>query len=148
MFKKILLALDGSRTAETALSQAVELSRLTGAELILVRAMILPSLDPGTIPTDLADMRRTERRMVERYLEDTKARALAAGAPSVRLVTTENEAAAGIMQAAEEEDVDLIVICSHGRSGLSRWLFGSVAEKVLRHCTRPMFLVRPPIKTD
>jgi nucleotide-binding universal stress UspA family protein len=73
--------------------------------------------------------------MVERLCE---------GHVAARAVVVFGRAAEAIVEFAEKEGVDLIALSTHGRSGVSRWFFGSVAEKVLRATHLPLFLVRPP----
>jgi nucleotide-binding universal stress UspA family protein len=62
----------------------------------------------------------------------------------MEMVVSEGPAAEAILRVAENEDVDLIVMATHGRSGLRRWVYGSVTEKVLRSAGRAMFVIRPP----
>ncbi len=142
MFKRILVPLDGSKLAEAALKQACHLAKLTDAELILVRATILPTIPMGTVPIDITELRENERRGVAQYLEQAAERAKAEGVKKIETVVVDNEAAIAIIDTAEKYEVDLIVMSTHGRTGLNRWLFGSVAEKVLRHSNRALYIVR------
>lgn len=146
MFKRILIPLDGSRTAEEALASAAALARMSGADLILLRALVVPSLGTGFVPANLGELRITEQTMAKEYLAEVKERLEDQGFDKVRTRVTEDEAAHAIIEVAQQEGVDLVVMCSHGRSGLNRWMFGSVAEKVLRYSSQQLFLVRPSPK--
>jgi len=144
MYRKILVPLDGSAVAEKALDTAVELARLTGAELILFRALVLPSYHfaiPGAFPVNMTELVDGERSAAEGYLDRLQAIHSEQGL-NVRVSLSEGKAAAAILEAAETEDVDLLVLASHGQGGLERWVYGSVADRVLRKCKRNLLLVR------
>lgn len=123
---KFMVPLDGSRLAEEALSHA------------------LARLDPEDV---LFLVRIYERDGFERkgdaaaYLSEVCRRL--PGELNYRAVLREGRASRGLVQIALEEKVDLLVLCSQGRTGLQRWLVGSVAEDVVRHATCPTLLVKP-----
>lgn len=137
--KTILVPLDGSVLAEAALTPAATLARVTGATLVLLRAAHahrLPMVDP--VHAQMEVMREAQE-----YLDAARARALVAGAVDVETSAWYGPALEAIVEGARYRHADLIVMSSHGRSGLSRLVLGSVAESVLR-CTRvPILLIRP-----
>lgn len=139
MFKRILVPLDGSPGAESALAPARFLAAASGGELLLVRAgePIIPSLQVLDLSEDPL---LNQRREITKYLE-------AIARPEQResyRVLEEGNAAQVILDEAERSGVDAIVLCSHGRTGVSRFLLGSVAEKVARHARCPVMIVRRP----
>lgn len=136
---KVLVPLDGSPLAEAALTAAVDLVReRPGATLILLRAAEASTL-PGADPTE-AQVRVV--REAESYLEAVAARLAAQGLTNVKTSVWYGPAAPAIVEAARAGKVDLIVMSTHGRSGLGRLLLGSVAESVIRGTRTPILLVR------
>lgn len=145
MFSRILVPLDGSGLAEGAIPLAVDLARRYGAELILVRTTQVPDLavDVTAVPlASLEELRREETQGMRTYLEGWQARIAAEGVPC-RVVTRVDSAAEGILAQAEADEVSLIAMSTHGRSGFQRWVQGSVAERVARGAPCPVLLVRP-----
>ena len=135
VYERILVTLDGSTLAERALEPASLLARATGAELILLRVVTPIELWAPFLEIEPALEVAHERheRETTLYLEDVRDRLLKDdGALNIRTVTLRGPIAETITDYARQYSVDLIVISSHGRSGISRWLLGSVAEKVLR----------------
>jgi nucleotide-binding universal stress UspA family protein len=143
----ILVPLDGSPLAETALPKAMEVAQASGARLLLLRAAEAHSL-PGADPTE------GQIRVVQKagaYLAEVAKRLGQAGelAP-VETSVWYGAPASAIIEAAGLRNVDLIVMTTHGRSGIARLIFGSVAESVLRGTTTPILLIRPteaPVET-
>ena len=138
-FDKILIPLDGSHFAEAALPKAVELVRNNpDATLILLRAAEATTF-PGVDPIDAQVSVVHE---AEDYLETVAARLREDGGPEVRPSVWYGPAAPAILEAARLENPDLIMMSTHGRSGLGRLIVGSVAESVLRSTRTPIFLIR------
>jgi nucleotide-binding universal stress UspA family protein len=136
----VLVPLDGSRLAEAALVSAVDLVKVsTGATLLLVRAAEASTLLPGTDPTDAQVV---VVREAEAYLEAVAARLAEQGVTRVKTSVWYGPPAPAIVEAAEVAKADLIVMSTHGRSGLGRLIVGSVAESVVRGTRRPILLVR------
>ncbi len=135
--KRILVPLDGSRVAEAALPVALDLSRDTGATLLLLRVLEAPP--PGS---ETAPMRLEAVREAETYLHDMARRVRTDGARDVTVGLWQGSPSQAIVTAAEQHDVDMIVMTTHGRTGLQRECFGSVAESVLRGTGRPVLVVR------
>ena len=135
---KVLVPLDGSPLAEMALPTAIELLRDSpDATLVLLRATevtTLPGIDP--IEAQVAVVGEAES-----YLEGVAARLRDEGRPRVITSVWYSGAVEAIVEAAHTRGVDMIVMSTHGRSGLRRVVLGSVAESVLRQTPIPMLLV-------
>ncbi len=131
--KRILVPLDGSSLAEQALEPALALAEAVSAEIVFLRARTVPQvfMQTGTGWPGLdAAMKATEQE-ANAYLSGVQA-AMGNRSVSTSLQETTGPAAEAIIHTADSQRVDLIVMCSHGCSGIERWVFGSVAEKVLR----------------
>ena len=144
---KILIPLDGSRFAEAALPKAVELVRDNpDATLILLRAAEATTF-PGVDPID-AQVSVVQE--AEDYLETVAARLREEGVSGVKTSVWYGAAAPSILEAARIASPDLIMMSTHGRTGIGRLIVGSVAESVLRGTRTPIFLVRvegTPVET-
>lgn len=146
MFKRILVAVDGSSTAEQALQEAIKLAKELQAQLRIVHAVDIVNINlgaefPNTI--EIADAIRKSGQEILRKAESV-ARA-AGGKVETRLLeldTLSQRVPEAIAADAEAWPADLIVICTHGRRGLSHLLLGSVAEGVVRVATKPVLLIR------
>jgi nucleotide-binding universal stress UspA family protein len=134
MNDRILVPLDGSARAEQILVQVARLLRREDAQVILLGVV---DLSYSMIPDDGA----ARRKEMEAYLA-SRADTLARQGVRVRWRLAEGIPASEIARAEEEEKATLIAISTHGRSGLARWLLGSVAEKVLRSASAPVLLTR------
>jgi nucleotide-binding universal stress UspA family protein len=134
---RILVPLDGSRRSERALPYAAGLTRAFQAELILVHDETTGQADADALP----ELERG-RRLAELVsgLERLGLR--------IRLRVVHGAADDAILRAADEEQADLIVMSTHGRSGLGRWLYGSIADAVVRHTTRPVALISAACERD
>lgn len=130
MFKKILIPLDGSKTAEAALPYGRLLAQKLDCPVELLQA-----IEPGA-PPQVADS--SSQGSAERYLAEAANRFPESRA---RYRTRPGVAADVILDAAGEHADTLIVMATHGRSGIGRWLLGSVAEKVLRAAAGSLLLV-------
>lgn len=144
---RIMVTLDGSELAELALPLATKLGRLFRSELLLFRAAVLPAVsytspDMVLLQQDLWTGAETEART---YLQSV-VRPLEATGLRVHTLTTPNSVVESIITVAETRDVDLIAMTTHGRTGLSRVVYGSVADRVIRSGVRPVLVVRPPIE--
>jgi len=142
MYDRILLALDGSPLAEQALPHAIAQAERFEAELVLLRVLEPLRLSSGLSPVAVERTEERTRRLVQEYLESIAARVEEQGVP-VRAVTVEGRSHLEIIRFAESNQIDLIVISSRGASGLSRWLMGSVADRVVRGARMPVLLVQP-----
>lgn len=144
MEARILVPLDGSRLAEQALSCALTLGQGLSAELVLFRAVSIPSdvreaLDKVRLkPDPLLDQLETE---AGEYL-DAMSHLLPKNGLSFGHVVRRGLAADAIVDYVEQTDIKLIVMASHGYTGIKRWRHGSVAERVLQSASVPVLLVR------
>ena len=144
---RVLVPLDGSRLAEAAIETALGLTRGEATStLVLLRAAEAHTF-PGADPTD----EQVESvREAEAYLSGVVERLRRRGITEVESAVWYGPAAPAIIQAARVKKVDLIVMSTHGRSGLGRIILGSVTESVLRGTTIPVCVVRAsgaPIET-
>ena len=135
----ILVPLDGSALAEAALAPAIELARANNAKLVLLRAT-----EAHAAPlTDLTEAQVAAVRGAEEYLDSVRTRINAVELAAVDTSVWYGPPAEAIVEAARFRRADLIVMSSHGRSGVGRLVLGSVAETVLRASTVPILLLRP-----
>ena len=146
--RKILVPLDGSELAERALGPALALARAVNSNVYLLRVVaagepMAESMRPTgeQVEAALAAADLEEKGEAEAYLQSVFSQF-----ENTRLFfdvqTTSGDVADTIVTYADDNHIDLIVISSHGRSGLGRWLHGSVAEKVLRGATCATLIVR------
>jgi nucleotide-binding universal stress UspA family protein len=135
---KIIVALDGSIFAEAALWNALDLAEKNGATLSLLRAAEIHAL-PGT---DKVEAQVNAIREAEEYLAAVVRRLADRGFRRAVSHVWYGPPAAAIVEAATTQRADLIVMSTHGRSGLGRLILGSVAESVLRGTTTPILIVR------
>jgi nucleotide-binding universal stress UspA family protein len=145
MYTRLIVPLDGSKLAESALPEAEKLARLTGAELVLLRVVDYSSRDRfgdfGLLYEYEAMARalEEERELATAYLAGLSARIAAEDLP-VSATLVSGIAAKAIVGMVKPGDA--IVMATHGRTGMRRWFIGSVAEDVLRHSPVPVLLVR------
>jgi nucleotide-binding universal stress UspA family protein len=130
LFAKILVPLDGSQIGEAALCYAVAIANKTGAEVALVEVFeqvrgVGASGVRYSIPED-----ESVRKSLLSYLEHV-AQPVRSGGLKVSTSVLFGDAASKIVDCAEKQGVDLIAISTHGRSGLGRWVFGNVTDKIL-----------------
>lgn len=146
--RRILVPLDGSSLAEYALEAAVAIAGAMEAELILIRITTPIHLGLETAPMEQAfdNIEAVERSQAEVYLK-TVATSLSEHGVPIKLETMSGPVAESIIDYAASHGVDLIAMSSHGRSGISRWVYGSVAEKVLRGASCATLIVRNPQET-
>ena len=147
MYKRILVAVDGSHTAELALQEAIKLAKELQARLRIVHAVDVVNINIGAEefpnPAGISDVMT---RSGEEILRKAEAMAKTAGIlVETRLIvidTLGHRIPELIAADAEAWPAELIVICTHGRRGLSHLLLGSVAEGVVRVATKPVLLIR------
>jgi len=146
--RRMLVLLDGSELAESVLPHVETLAKQRGTDLIDI--VLLQVCEPtplavyyySTVPIDWQDYIARCKREDEQYLAKIEKRLKDAGL-KVRYDLLMGKPADAIIDYVSENPVNLIVMSTHGRSGLSRWVYGSVAEKVLHGTSTPIFLVRP-----
>jgi nucleotide-binding universal stress UspA family protein len=143
--KRILVPLDGSKTAERALSPAIVLASALEMEIRLLRVSppIHTELEPMSSQSMFEGLEARARDEALTYLQGIQA-SLEQPELSVSIEAITGSAAATIVDYAKEHLVDLIVMSSHGRTGIGLWLIGSVSEKVLRKASCATLIVRSP----
>jgi nucleotide-binding universal stress UspA family protein len=152
VFETIIVPLDGSELAESALPMAFELKQKFGSRLLLVRSLESESSRMAQTPAlfespvavaanaDLMEKMVTSRREeATTYLEGVRERL---GSDGIEALLVEGRAPDAIVDTAKQENASLIVMSSHGRGGLGRLVFGSVADAVLRQSAVPVLLIR------
>ena len=143
MFEKILVPLDRSLLAEKALAIAGKIAKQNKARLILlhVASPQLSFVEPvGSYP--ISDFTLEElKKIPEDYLQNLAAAPELKGI-RVKTIIESGDAASTICDVAMQEGCDLIVMSTHGRSGLRRWVMGSVTEKVLRHAPSAVYAIQ------
>jgi nucleotide-binding universal stress UspA family protein len=144
VYRHILVPVDGSSTSERALQEALGLARQQTAELELVYVMEDVLFLENEAYINYEEVRRSARSEGEKTLGQAQAVVQQAGVKAAqRLLEARGERIASvIIEEARRWPADLIVIGTHGRSGFSRILFGSVAEGVVRTAHIPVLLVR------
>jgi nucleotide-binding universal stress UspA family protein len=144
-WKKILCPIDFSDASRTALETAADLARRHGGTLTLFHAYPVPGYTfPDGSFVASSKMLDELAEQARRHLEDWKAIATSLGLATVETATAVGEPAYEIISYAKEKVVDLVVVGTHGRTGLTHALMGSVAERVVRKAPCPVLTVRPP----
>lgn len=145
--RKILLPTDFSGCANFALPYAASIARASGATIICVHVVepVVPAVGYTGLaePMPIADISDQLEDSAERQLPKLAECEECSGL-KVEEVIAHGDAAAEIVRVAAEQEADLIVISSHGRTGLGRMIFGSTAEAVVRHANCPVLVVKPP----
>ena len=144
MYDRLLVPTDGSDGAWTAFEHALALADRSGAEL-----HVLTAVDPALVPVEVGAERVIDafREAGRDAVEALRERAAAEGVP-VETAVVDGHAHDAILEYVDEHDVDLVVMGTHGRTGLGRWLLGSVTERVVRACPVPVLTVRAPVDDD
>jgi len=140
--RQIVVALDGSDLAEAALPAAERFAQAMDASLLLVRAVVPPTMLYGGqfVPGGLPVLDQLEAE-AKQYLERTAERIRKSGL-KVGVAVAVGAATDVILTASREIGADLIAMTTHGRSGLNRWILGSVADAVVRHGGVPVLVIR------
>ena len=153
MFKNILVPLDGSDVAEVVLATTKGLAKALGARVSLIRVVdtsaitrtVMPaSVDESLVVNDLSIINQT----VEAELKEAKdylARvATGFSADGIEVSTQVRQGGAGeeIIEAIEEEHIDVAMVATHGRSGIKRTIFGSVADHLIRESGKPVLVIK------
>ena len=143
-YKNILVPLDTSELAELALADALSVARLCQADLTLLH--VIAPIDK-VFATDLGytvyiDQEWGDQKQQARDYLDSVCQRIDCNSLTVNRVVETGAPAETIIDYAKRNPIDLIVMATHGRSGLQRWVYGSVADKVLRGAHVPVLLVR------
>jgi nucleotide-binding universal stress UspA family protein len=142
MYKKILVPLDGSPLAEKALEQAEKLAKTFDSEILLFQVVHFMPIygSPELVAPLVVDERHKE--FAEKYLSKVAKEMEERGLKTKAVVKTGQQVAGEIIDFAKQNRVDLIIMCTRGRSGISRWVLGSTAHKVLTRAETPILLLR------
>ena len=142
MYKKILVPLDGSELAKRALEEAEKLANCFGSEIVLFEVVpFMPIYGSPELVTPLI-VDEKQKEAAEKYLANLSEELKQKGLKVTGVVRTGQQVAVEIIDFAKESGANLIIMCTHGRSGISRWVLGSVALKVLTRAETPILLIR------
>lgn len=147
MFKHILVPLDGSGFAEAAIPYALELAAQFDSDITLLRVVLPPRVGEGALSPESANfmikMRDDLYKEAIDYLQSQKGSLRQQNYRVHYQVAESDDVAAEIISATNGTNADVIVMCTHGRGGLGRFLFGSVAMRVLQSAAVPVLVIRP-----
>ena len=154
MYKEILLPLDGSDVSESALSPARQLAESLGARIHILQVTsqteelsVMRGAELGAMGSDysqqvLDEVISAQRDRIQRYLNEVASDLTSVGLNVVKAIE-DGPAADKIVDYAEASGVDLIVMSTHGRGGVRRFLVGSVTDKVIRSTNLPVLVIHP-----
>lgn len=147
MLKNIVLPLDGSELSEQAIPYAQQIIGNAG-QINLLTVVDVPSFPSHTIyPVPIAVPEPDYMTVVDDMIAnardyiDNLAKRLQSQGYNVKTVVKSGDPAVGILEVAQNEEADAIVMSTHGRSGMSKWLFGSVTQKILSAMPCPVFVI-------
>jgi len=144
--KSIVVPLDGSELAESVLPTVAELAKTLKLEVVLFRAYSIPysaySSAEGYYAVDYEELLKAMREEAVDYLEKKTEAVKKLGIDKVSCVAKEGFAADEIISLSRKSPDNLIAMCTHGRSGVKRWVLGSVTETVVRHSADPVLVIR------
>ena len=144
--KSIVVPLDGSELAESVFPTVVELAKTLKLEVVLFRAYSIPysaySSAEGYYAVDYEELLKAMREEAVDYLEKKTEAVKKLGIDKVSCVAKEGFAADEIISLSRKPPDNLIAMCTHGRSGVKRWVLGSVTETVVRHSADPVLVIR------
>jgi nucleotide-binding universal stress UspA family protein len=137
-WQRILVTTDGSKYSEAAAERAINYAKAYGSELAAVAVVDAPAELSGVSPGAVEDMIRKAKR----YVEEVKSQADSAGLKTETFVLEGEEAYRKITEFAKEHNINIIVMGSHGRRGLSKLLVGSVAERIIGYAHCPVLIAK------
>jgi nucleotide-binding universal stress UspA family protein len=152
MYTKIMVPLDGSELAECVLPHVEAITSGSGSTSVVFVSVVDPIRLPASVPArggygytekDREKMEEHRRQAAGEYLKNIVSDLTMAGA-NISYDVIEGKVADSLTDYAVSNGVDLIVMASHGRSGISRWVLGSVAERMVRNSCVPVLMVRAP----
>jgi len=142
--ESVMVPLDGSEQAEAALPIAVELAKAMNLKVVLLQAYSVKHIhysSPGYLPK-ISELEGKAQREAISYLDGKVRQLKSEGLVDVFPLASEGEAAETIIELARGAPNSLIAMCTHGRSGVKRWVLGSITEKVVRHSSNLVLVVR------
>lgn len=135
----ILVPLDTSEVSAEALQHAGELAKALGSKILLA------AIADVVVKNAMVDLMESERITAEQalhiYLDEQAAELAGYGVEVDTMVVEARDPAAAITDTAASKDADMIVMCTHGRTGAARWLLGSTADRVIRSSSVPVHLI-------
>jgi nucleotide-binding universal stress UspA family protein len=147
MYKNILAPLDGSELSECSLKHVTAIAKgcaVAGVVLLHIIEPLNKYMTYGGIGQEaLGEIRKESRTKAKRYMAKA-ADKLKKNGINAKTVIIEGMPSDEILNYTEKNQVDLIIMSTHGSSGLTRWAFGSVADKVIRHSPVPVLVIAPP----
>ena len=143
MYKKILVPLDGSPLAEAVLPHAEALAKSEHAEIIILRVPAMPASgflarDPQIASVIIKDIEDEAEKYVHDKVDTLKKENI-----NVTGLICDGAVPDTILKVADETQADVIAMSTHGRTGVSRWLMGSVADRVVHYAHIPVMLIHP-----
>jgi nucleotide-binding universal stress UspA family protein len=145
MYKKILVPLDGSSTAECVIPHVQIIARASKAEvelLAVVEPVEIPTRGEMAIDEDLLKQIETSTKQdIHKYLNDISTRLSHSGIKAHPIILT-GKTSDTLIDYISNNDIDIVIMATHGRSGIKKWIWGSVAEKVIRAVNVPVLLVK------
>jgi nucleotide-binding universal stress UspA family protein len=142
MYKRILVPLDGSELAKKALDHIEPFAKIFDAEIILFQVVpFMPIYGSPELVTPLI-VDEKQKESAEKYLANLSEELKKRGFKVTTMVRTGHQVAVEVIDFTKESGADLIAMCTHGRSGITRWVLGSVAHKVLIRAETPILLIR------
>jgi nucleotide-binding universal stress UspA family protein len=147
MYKRILLATDGSKLSGKAVQTAMELTQIFSADLVVVKVVphYIQTYFEGSFAINDVDVKNIESQWetaAQKTLDEVQALALAKGLHIHTRVVKSDDIAQGLIDTAKQLNSELIVMASHGRKGIKRLLLGSETTSVLTHATIPVLVLR------
>ncbi|MBI4525573.1 MAG: universal stress protein [Deltaproteobacteria bacterium] len=142
--ESLIVPLDGSPLAEKALRYSLELARNLKLELVLLRVYGLPTSTyyvSDEYTPDLGQLTEQVREEARKYLESKVETLRGEGLEKCSSLLLQGDAAEEIIDTARKTQGNLVAMCTHGRSGLSRWVLGSVTERVVLHSGDPVLVI-------
>ncbi len=147
MYKRILVATDGTKLSKKAVTSAIDLAALCGAELVAVK--VVPrypqSFFEGGIALQAGEVQKVEKQWAEEgqaVVDAVKKLALAKGVSTKAITAKSDVISDAILAAAKKHQCEVIVMASHGRKGIKRMLLGSEAQHVLTNSTVPVLILK------
>jgi len=148
MYQKIMVPLDGSKLAECVLPHVEAIAKGCNVRTVILVRVVEPVLKPTSedyfpLEEDSELFKVSRRAVAKDYLNQLVSQLKYDGA-NIKSEVILGKAAESLTEYAEKNNIDLIAIATHGRSGVSRWVWGSVADRILRSASVPVLVVRPP----
>jgi nucleotide-binding universal stress UspA family protein len=145
----IIVPLDGSRLAEQILPHVVYFATRLGLQAILIRTYTLPTagyfMGAHVSPPDMAELREKTKKEIGEYLQAKVEELTGGGIKKTTSVVAEGRGPEEIIELARKTPGNIIAMSTHGRSGMGRWVLGSVTDRVVSNCGDPVLVIRPAL---